>query len=103
MATSPAHHSSARRRARYRLAGAALAVMLLAPLTALGAPTASAAPKREKLEMYTLEGTPARSPRPPAGVELAGVRQTASGHPGRRRPDREPAREAGRGRRQGRR
>jgi hypothetical protein len=56
MAMSPAHRSSARRRARYRLAGAALAVMLLAPLTALLAPTASAAPKREKLEMYTLEG-----------------------------------------------
>ena len=79
MATSPAHHSSARRRARYRLAGAALAVMLLAPLTALGAPTASAAPNREKLEMYTLEGNAGRIAEAAGGVELAGVRQTASG------------------------
>jgi hypothetical protein len=67
MATSPAHHWSGRRRARYRLAAAALAVMLLAPLTALGIPAASAAPEREKLEMYTLEGTAGRI------AEAAGV------------------------------
>ncbi|HZN72401.1 MAG TPA: M14 family zinc carboxypeptidase [Micromonosporaceae bacterium] len=79
MATSPTHHSSGRRRTRYRLLGAALVVILLAPLTALLAPTASAAPKREKLEMYTLEGTASRIAAAAGGVELAGVRQTASG------------------------
>jgi hypothetical protein len=79
MATSLAHHSSARRSVRYRLAGAAFTLMLLAPLTALLAPTASAAPDREKLEMYTLEGSPGRIAEAAGGVELAGVRQTASG------------------------
>jgi hypothetical protein len=79
MATSLAHHSSARRSARYRLLGAAFTLMLLAPLTALLAPTASAAPDREKLEMYTLEGSPGRIAEAAGGVELAGVRQTASG------------------------
>jgi Zinc carboxypeptidase/Immune inhibitor A peptidase M6 len=42
------------------------------------APTAAGA-GREKLEMYTLEGTAAQISQSVGGVELAGVRQTASG------------------------
>ena len=56
------------------------AVLGLAVLaTALiAAPTASGQ-SRERLEMYTLEGSADRDPDAAGGVELAGVRQTGSG------------------------
>ena len=58
---------------RYAVLGivAAAAVLSIAP--------AAAGQSREKLEMYTWQGSRGQDPRGRGGVELAGVRQTAAG------------------------
>ena len=58
-----------------RPAGVGLAVTAIV----LAITPAAAGKTREKLEMYTLEGTTAQISQAVGGVELAGVRQTATG------------------------